>query len=42
MSEKTLPQFQKLYETDAVPGLMDHFKYANQFQVPQLRRIVEV
>lgn len=40
MSEKTLPQFQKLYETDAVPGLMTHFKYANKFQVPQLRRIV--
>jgi large subunit ribosomal protein L5 len=40
MSEKTLPQFQKLYETDTVPGLMEHFKYANKFQVPQLQRIV--
>jgi large subunit ribosomal protein L5 len=30
----------KLYESEAVPGLMEHFKYTNRFQVPRLQRIV--
>ena len=40
MAEKNLPTLLKMYETEAVPGLVEHFKYKNKFQVPQLRRIV--
>jgi large subunit ribosomal protein L5 len=34
------PTFLTLYESEAVPGLMEHFKYSNRFQVPKLQRIV--
>ena len=34
------PSFLDLYEKEAVPGLMEHFKYTNKFQVPRLQRIV--
>src|SRR6185503_5398687 len=34
------PAFLDLYESEAVPGLMEHFKYTNRFQVPRLERIV--
>jgi large subunit ribosomal protein L5 len=37
---KQVPAFLKLYEAEAVPGLMEHFKYKNKFQVPRLQRIV--
>jgi large subunit ribosomal protein L5 len=37
---KRAPTFQRVYETEAVPGLIEHFKYKNRFQVPRLRRIV--
>jgi large subunit ribosomal protein L5 len=43
MAEKnlrSLPTLQNVYLKEAVPGLIEHFKYKNQFQVPQLRRIV--
>ena len=34
------PNLLTLYEAEAVPGLMEHFKYSNRFQVPKLERIV--
>jgi large subunit ribosomal protein L5 len=34
------PTLLTLYESEAVPGLMEHFKYSNRFQVPKLQRIV--
>lgn len=34
------PTLLGLYESEAVPGLMEHFKYSNRFQVPKLERIV--
>jgi large subunit ribosomal protein L5 len=40
MSDKTVPTFQKTYLEEAVPGLMEHFKYKNRWQVPRLERIV--
>jgi large subunit ribosomal protein L5 len=40
MADKKVPTLQKLYKDEAVPGLIEHFKYKNQFQVPQLKRIV--
>jgi large subunit ribosomal protein L5 len=40
MAEKKLPNLQAKYRTEAVPGLTEHFKYKNVFQVPRLERIV--
>lgn len=40
MADKKVPALQKLYVEEAVPGLTEHFKYKNKFQVPQLKRIV--
>ena len=40
MADKKVPALQKLYAEEAVPGLTEHFKYKNKFQVPQLKRIV--
>src|ERR1043166_115964 len=34
------PTLLELYESETVPGLMDHFKYTNRFQVPRLQRMV--
>ena len=39
-SEKKRPTFQKTYLDEAVPGLIEHFKYKNRWQVPRLQRIV--
>jgi large subunit ribosomal protein L5 len=39
-AERPAPAFLKLYESEAVSGLMEHFKYTNRFQVPRLQRIV--
>ena len=40
MADKKLPTLQKTYDTEAVPGLIEHFKYKNRWQVPRLQRIV--
>jgi len=40
MSEKNVPALLKVYETETVPGLIEHFKYKNRLQVPRLGRIV--
>jgi large subunit ribosomal protein L5 len=40
MADKKVPTFQKTYAEEAVPGLIEHFKYKNKSQVPQLERIV--
>ena len=40
MAEKQLPTLQKQYVEEAVPGLIEHFKYKNRNQVPRLQRIV--
>jgi large subunit ribosomal protein L5 len=40
MAEKKRPTLQKTYVDEAVPGLIEHFKYTNKQQVPQLKRIV--
>lgn len=40
MAEKKVPTFQKTYQQEAVPALIEHFKYANRWQVPRLERIV--
>ena len=40
MADKKVPALQKVYVEEAVPGLTEHFKYKNKFQVPQLKRIV--
>jgi large subunit ribosomal protein L5 len=39
-SKKKPPTFQKTYLEEAVPGLIEHFKYKNRWQVPRLERIV--
>ena len=39
-AEKKVPTFQKTYRDEAVPGLIEHFKYKNRRQVPRLERIV--
>jgi large subunit ribosomal protein L5 len=39
-AEKKTPAFQKTYLEEAVPGLIEHFKYKNRWQVPRLQRIV--
>jgi large subunit ribosomal protein L5 len=39
-SAKKPPTFQKTYLEEAVPGLIEHFKYKNRWQVPRLERIV--
>ena len=39
-SEKKTPSFQKTYLEETVPGLIEHFKYKNRWQVPRLQRIV--
>ncbi len=40
MADKKVPTFQKTYVDETVPGLIEHFKYKNKSQVPQLKRIV--
>lgn len=40
MAEKQLPTLHKQYVEEAVPGLIEHFKYKNRNQVPRLQRIV--
>jgi large subunit ribosomal protein L5 len=40
MADKKVPTFQKTYVEETVPGLIEHFKYKNKSQVPQLKRIV--
>jgi large subunit ribosomal protein L5 len=40
MSDKTQPEFRKVYESQAVPALMTQFKYKNKLEVPRLQRIV--
>jgi large subunit ribosomal protein L5 len=40
MAVKSDPTQQKLYDSEAVPGLIEHFIYKNRWQVPRLSRIV--